>query len=529
VRLVEPDVGGGFGARGEFYPEDFLVPWLAMHTGRPIKWVEDRREHFLSCNHSRETACEIDIGATADGRLVGMRARCLINQGAYARTHGALTLPWILLHHLPGPYTWDGVDLQVSSVLSNKTPSGTYRGPCQFEGTFFRERMLDRVAVALDMDPVELRRRNLITTGQMPFVMELSDIDAPLVYDNGDFPHVMQTLGESDAYAAVRADTETRRAGGELVGVGLANYVEQAAFGRFEWAWIHPREGGGWTARVGIASVGQGVRTALAQVVADQLGVPFEDVDIVYRDTDLVPHGFGAFGSRTTIIGGGAVIRAIDDLKRKAIAAAAEQLEIAEADLEVVPGAIVQPRGNPTRGLPIADLDCTGEYRFDKPHPSFDMGACVAQAAIDKDTGAVTILRIIVCHDVGTAVNPLLVDGQLVGAAAQGVGGTLLEEHAYDANGQPLSTSFKDYLMPPATEVPPVDAIQLDLPHWDESTANPVGAKSAGEGGIVGAGAAIANAGADALGDHDDLSRLPLRPETMLGLAGLRQRQGEPR
>jgi aerobic carbon-monoxide dehydrogenase large subunit len=518
VRFVEPDVGGGFGARGEFYPEDFLVPWLAMQLGRPVKWVEDRREHFVAINHSRETWCDFEIGATTEGRLLAFRASCLVDQGAYARTHGTLLLPWVLVHHLAGPYVWEGFEIEARSVLTNKTPSGTYRGPCQYEAAFFRERMVDRLAAALEMDPAELRTGNLIRAEAMPYRMDLSGVSPPVVYDNGDFPEVVSTLLARSSYERLREETRERRSRGELVGIGMAAYVEETAFGRHEYAWIVPGERGRWVAHVGVASLGQGVRTALAQVAADQLQVDIEDVEISHRDTDLVPQGFGAYASRTTIVGGGAVVGAVADLKRKAFTAAAERLEIAEGDLEFGAGAVVHPRGNPSRGIPIADLGCTGHHRFDKPLPSFDMGACLAQVAVDAETGAVSVQRILVCQDVGQAVNPQLVDGQLVGGAAQGVGGVLFEELAYDAGGQPQATSFMDYLMPTAAEIPPIDTVQLELPHWDETTANPIGAKAAGEGGIVGSGAAITNAVADALGDDGAFSRLPLTPDAMLGV-----------
>ena len=518
VRFVEPDVGGGFGARGEFYPEDFLVPWLAMRLGRPVKWVEDRREHFVAINHSRETWCDFEIGATSEGRLLGFRASCLVDQGAYARTHGTLLLPWVLVHHLAGPYVWEGFEIEARSVLTNKTPSGTYRGPCQYEAAFFRERMVDRLAAALGSDPAELRSRNLIRAESMPYRMELSDIAPPVVYDNGDFPQVVSALLARSSYEQLREEIRERRARGELVGIGMAAYVEETAFGRHEFAWIMPRDGGGWVAHVGVASLGQGVRTALAQVVADQLLVDIDEVEISHRDTDLVPQGFGAYASRTTIVGGGAVVGAVADLKRQALHAAAGELEIAETDLEFGPGAVVHPRGNPGRGIPMAELGCTGHHRYDKPLPSFDMGACLAQVAVDADTGAVSVQRILVCQDVGQAVNPQLVDGQLVGGAAQGVGGALFEDLAYDAGGQPQATSFMDYLMPTAAEVPPIDTVQLELPHWDEGTANPIGAKAAGEGGIVGSGAAIANAVADALGDDAAFSRTPLTPDAVLAI-----------
>jgi aerobic carbon-monoxide dehydrogenase large subunit len=252
VRFVEPDVGGGFGARGEFYPEDFLVPWLAVRLGRAVKWVEDRREHFVALNHSRETWCDFEIGATADGRLLGFRASCLVDQGAYARTHGTLLLPWVLVHHLAGPYVWEGFAIEARSVLTNKTPSGTYRAPCQYEAAFFRERMVDRLAAALGADPAGLRASNLVAAEAMPYRMELSDITPPVVYDSGDFPRLVAALVERAADGRRGAERERRRREDELVGVGMAAYVEETAFGRYEYATIAPREGGGWVAHVGV-------------------------------------------------------------------------------------------------------------------------------------------------------------------------------------------------------------------------------------------------------------------------------------
>jgi carbon-monoxide dehydrogenase large subunit len=515
IRFLEPDVGGGFGGRGEFYPEDFLVPWLALRLGCPVKWVEDRQEHFVALNHSRETWCELQMGAAADGRLVAFRARCLVDQGAYARTHGTMLMPWVILTHLAGPYAWRGFDIESASALTNKTPSGTYRGPGMFEAAFFRERMVDRLAAELGADPADLRAASVVPSGAMPFSIELSDGHAPVVYDGGDFPHVLDTLAARTAGA--RRDAAAGRARGELVGTGVAAYVEAASFGRYEYARVVPQDDGRFIAYVGVASLGQGVRTALAQIAADELGVPIERVEIVHHDTDLVPQGFGAYASRTTVIGGGAVVGAAEDLWERAFAAASERLEISPADLERAPGGVVRPRGHPARGIPLADLHCEGACRFDKPAPSYDMGATLAVVAVDAETGAVTVRRLVVCHDVGRAVNPLLVDGQLVGAAAQGVGGALFEELAYGDDGQPLATSFMDYLMPTAAEIPPIDAVALELAHHDPATAHPLHVKGAGEGGIIGAGAAIANAVADAVGAWaGPLCTLPITPDAIV-------------
>ena len=407
-------------------------------------------------------------------------------------------------------------------MLTNKTPSGTYRGPAQYEAAFFRERMVDRLAKALDADPAELRARNLVAVDAMPYRMELADITPPVIYDNGDFPEVVvdpaaprrPRAPPRRAGAAPRARRARRRRHGRLrrgdrvrpLRVRHASRRARTAAGSPTWAW--PRSG-------------QGVRTALAQVVADQLQVPLEEVEISHRDTDLVPHGFGAYASRTTIIGGGAVVGAVDDLKRKAIAAAAERLEIAEPDLELGPGAVVAPRGNPGRGLPMAELGCVGEHRFDKPLPTFDMGACLA-AGRGRSRHRRRARR---AH------------GRLPGhrhrgqpaagrRPARGRRRPGRRRHAVrGARLRPLGPAAGHVVhgLPDAHRrrgAAGRHASQLDLPHWDESTGNPLHAKAAGEGGIVGSGAAIANAVADAVGDDPGLSRLPLTPSAMLAVVG---------
>ena len=516
IRFLEPDVGGGFGARGEFYPEDFLIPWLAIQLRQPVKWVEDRREHFLATNHSRQVSCTIELGVGDDGALLAFKAQCIVDQGAYARTHGTLLLPWILMRHLPGPYRWRGFEIDAISVLTNKTPSGTYRGPSQYEATFFRERMIDRAARELGADPVQLRRRSLVPVETLPFRIDLGEGNEPIVYDAGDFVAVLDSVLERGEYERVADEARQRRAAGEPVGVGVATHVEEGAFGRYEYARIVTAGDRHFVLYVGVASLGQGVRTALGQIAADELQVPFEWVEVVHNDTDLVPEGFGAYASRTTVVGGGAVIGAAGELRRNALDAAAERLEIATSDLELVPGGIVRPRGQPSGGVALSELGCEGAFRYEQTAQTFDMGATLALVRVDPDTGGVSLQRLVVCQDVGRMVNPQLVDGQFVGGAAQGIAGALLERFAYDETGQPLVTSFMDYLMPTAGEVPPIDAVALELPHHDPSTAHPLGVKGAGEGGVVSTGAAIANAVADALGvEHDQVMTLPLRPETV--------------
>jgi CO/xanthine dehydrogenase Mo-binding subunit len=515
IRFIEPDVGGGFGARGEFYPEDFLIPWLAIRLRQPVKWVEDRREHFLATNHSRQVSCSIELGVSEDGDLLAFRARCLVDQGAYARTHGTLLLPWILMRHLGGPYCWRGFEIEATSVLTNKTPSGTYRGPSQYEAAFFRERMVDRAAVALGVDPARLRRRNMVPVESMPFRVDLGEGNDPVVYDAGDFGVVLDTMLARSEYDRLVDEAARRREAGEAVGVGLSAHVEEAAFGRYEYARIVPMSERRYVLYVGVASLGQGVRTAMAQILADQLQVPFDWIEVVHQDTDLVPQGFGAYASRTTVVGGGAVVGAAADLRRRALDVAAERLEISTADLEILPGGVIRPRGQPSGGLTLAELGCEGSFRYEQPSTTFDMGAMLALVRVEPCTHAVKLLRLVICQDVGQMVNPQIVDGQVVGGAAQGIAGTLLERFAYDEAGQPLVTSFMDYLMPTAAEIPPIDTVALELPHHDPATAHPLGVKGCGEGGVVGAGAAIANAVSDALGTAARVTSLPLRPDVV--------------
>jgi carbon-monoxide dehydrogenase large subunit len=462
IRFVEPDVGGGFGARGEFYPEDFLIPWLAIRLGRPVKWVEDRHESLMAMNHSRQVHCNYELGLSQEGDLLAFRARCIVDQGAYARTHGTLLLPWILTRHIPGPYRWHGFDIEATSVLTNKTPSGTYRGPSQFESAYFRERMVHRGAVALGMDPADLRERNLIRVESLPLKIELGEGHAPITYDGGDFAEVFSAVLEKADYPRLRDRAQTARQAGELVGVGLSVHVEEGAFGRYEYARIVPVSDRRYLAYVGIASLGQGVRTALAQIAAEHLCIPYDWVEVVHHDTDLVPEGFGAYGSRTTVVGGGAVVGAVTDLRDRAIAVASERLEIDPRDLELVDGGIVRPRGQPSGGVPLADLGCEGYCRYEQAVQMFDMGAMLAVVRVDPETAGVTVQRLVVSQDVGRRVNPQMVDGQLVGGAVQGLGGTLLERFAYDESGQPLAASFMDYMLPTAAESPPIDHAVAD-------------------------------------------------------------------
>jgi carbon-monoxide dehydrogenase large subunit len=513
VRYVEGDVGGAFGARGEFYPEDFLIPWLAIELGRPVKWIEDRRENLIALNQSREQVWEMTMAADADGRLLAFRGRGVFNQGAYARTHGSVLLPMLMINHLPGPYRWSAYEIEASSVATNKTPAGTYRGPGQYEPNFIRERMVDLVARELELDPVEIRRRNLVTTSDMPYKTGLKDIDSqkPVAYDEADYPATFERLLEHVDYDRLRREVDERRAAGETIGLGVATFIEMGNPGVFEQSRVIAEPDGSFTVQVGIASVGQGVETVLSQIAADQLGVAMERVLISYHDTDVVPEGQGAFSSRATVWGGHAIAGAIQNLVERAREAGAERLGVPLDDVVYAAGAVAGPG---QAEIPVVELGVRGEYRYEPGAASHIlMGANVGVVGIDAESGRVEILRYAISYDIGKAINPLTLVGQVRGAAAQGIGGALFEEFAYDEGGQPLATSLMDYAMPTAAEIPDVEVILIEL---DEATPeNPLaGAKGGGEGGIIATAATIANAIADALGPAGDtLTRLPITPE----------------
>ena len=511
IRFLEPNVGGGFGPRGEFYPEDFLIPWLALRLGRPVKWIEDRREHFVATNHSREQRCEIEMAADADGRLVAFRAVAHVALGAYTRTHG-MVLAKNTLSHLSGPYCWRGFEAEAFGVLLNKTPAGTYRGPGQYEPAFVRERMVDRIAARLSLDPAEMRRRNLVPVESMPYTVAMGTSEPDVVYDTGDFPYLFGRLLDEARYDDLRARIAARREAGETVGLGVAAFVEAGAIGGEEWARIEARGDGRFVVHTGIASVGQGIATTLSQIAADALAVPIEAIEVSHADTDAVPEGRGAFSSRSIVFGGSAVLGAAEDLLRNARAAAAAALGIDPEAVELKDG-VARERSRPERAVPLGAVRCEGRHHFRKSERSWSMGAALAVASIDPATAAATVERCIVACDVGRAINPQIVHAQIVGAAAQGIAGALFEELRHDADGQPLTTSFMDYLMPTAAEIPEIVPVVLELEQHRKESANPLGAKGAGEAGIVGIGAAVAGAVADALRDPAAVSDLPARPD----------------
>jgi carbon-monoxide dehydrogenase large subunit len=480
LNLVECEVGGGFGVRGELYPEDYLVAWLARDLGRPVKWIEDRIEHLVATNHSRQQDHVLEIAALADGTLLAFRDTAHSDVGAYVRTHGSI-VQVAASTQLPGGYRWHGFEIDHALVLTNKTPTGTYRGPGGVEVSFVRERLLDTLAGKLGIAPTELRRRNLITPEDLPYTVDYDLGPPPYVHDHGDYPRIWDEMIERCGGESLAAGLRERREAGETVGFGTATFAEVAVIGPWEQARVTAEEDGTFRVALGVSSVGQGVRTALAQIAADALGVEFERVVVDFSSTDATPFGFGAFASRVTTVGGNAVYLACEDLVRKGLE----------------PGNV-------------------GEGKFDKPGMSVDFGGAAAVVAVDRETGVIRIERLIVATELGNPVNPEMVRGQVLGAAAQGVGGALLESFVYDEAGQPLSTTFADYMLPTATDVPAIEIVSEVVPAVD----NPLGLGPAGENGIYGVAPALANALVDALGDRPGLATdLPLTPERIWAAA----------
>jgi len=527
VHFLSTDVGGAFGVRGEIYPEDILVALLAMRTQRPVRWIEDRREHLQAANHSREQHHEIAVGLRRDGTIVAIHDRFWNDMGAYVRTHGA-TAPNNTAAYIPGPYRVSHYRADVTCVVTNKTPAGTYRAPGRYEAAFVRERVVDMAARALDLDPAEIRRRNFIPAEAMPYDLGTSTHGSRVVYDSGDFPGLFAWALERVGYDALRAAQGEARRAGRHVGIGLAYVVEKSGLGPWESARVTVDATGAVVVHTGITSVGQGVETVFAQVCADVLGVRYEDVTVRHGDTDALPDSVGTYGSRGTVLGGNAVLGAAERVREKILAVAARELEAHPADLELSDGG-VRVRGVTDRVLTLREvaraasagraLATGGEPGLEALHyyaqdtMTYGHGVHVAVVEVDAETGAVRILRYAVVHDIGRAINPMLVEGQIAGGLAQGLGAALHEELAYDEAGQLTAGTLMEYHLPAAADMPP---LELCVREEDPSPTNRLGVKGAGEDGIVAAGGAVANAVADALAPLGvKITALPLRPSRL--------------
>jgi carbon-monoxide dehydrogenase large subunit len=510
VRMVEYDVGGGFGARGEFYPEDFLIPFAARLTGRPVKWIEDRRENLLATNHARDAECELEIGCTRDGTILGLRGHAFTDLGAYLRTVGA-TASRNITQVMSGPYRIPHIHIDVALLMTNKTPSGTYRAPGRFEADFFRERLLDIAARDLDLDRVDFRRRNLISEADMPYPLaKVLVLDIETECDSGDYQITLDRCLSEFNWAA-KAKLQGHLIDGRYHGVAIGCYLEGGGSGPKETARLKLESDGSVSVFVGSSSVGQGIETVFAQIAADALEIPMNRIRGVFHgSTDHVTEGFGSYSSRSVVMGGSAIVAAARDFREAIRAAGARHLGCTPDDMEIDHDKVIGPDG---RSIAFGELAAEGvsvERSYASNKRTYSYGAHAAHVAVDPKTGHVELIDYVAVEDVGRIINPLTLHGQCVGAVVQGLGGVFLEHFVYDEDGQLLTGSLADYLMPTASDFPTIRAIALEL---KPSPHNPLGAKGAGEGGIIPVGGVVANAVAAALAPLGAEPRdLPLSP-----------------
>ncbi len=512
LRLTEVDVGGGFGVRGELYPEDILVPLAAMKVGRPVRWIEDRRENLMATNHARQVEHDIEMAFERDGRIRGIRAVIRADIGAYVRT-AALVPAEFGAALLPGPYRVPNYACDLWSVVTNKTPAGTLRSPGRPETNFVREQLMDLAAARLGLDPAEIRRRNLIRPDEMPYDCGTASLGMNTVYDSGDFPALFEELVRRLDYAGARAEQEVLRSRSVRRGIGLAMYVEKTGLGPFETAHVEAQADGRFTVDTGASSMGPGLETVLAQILGHALGLPADRFEVRHADTATVESGVGTYGSRGTLTAGNAAYMAAAKLIAEAKARAAEIWAVPEAEVEYAQGALsAQGRRITLREL-AAQRRLAAGASFNVPKITYAGCAVGVVADVDAETGFVRLRRVVVGADVGRAVNPALVDGQLTGGVGFGIGNTMLESLEYDEQGQLLSGSLMDYVLPSSEDVPPIESFYQEVP----ATTNPLGIRGLGECGNPGLGGAIANAVADALRDLDvRITALPITPPRVL-------------
>ncbi len=537
IRVVAEDVGGGFGAKASLYPEEIAVCVMARRLGRPVKWIGDRREDLLTTSQAWDEIVEAELGVSADGAIVGLRAEVMADVGAYS------IYPWTAgiepvqtISFLPGPYRVPHYRGRTRGIATCKAPMGPYRGVGRPPAVFVMEGLLDRVARRLGMDPTELRLRNFIREEDFPYRSP-----SGIVWDRSSFTETMLRAREALGWDAARADAARARAAGRWVGVGVASYVELTGIGSAipvspgmlvptgtEAATIRVDPSGMVTAVFGIASHGQGLETTLAQVVADELGVPLAAVRVVHGDTAVSPYGTGTYASRSTVLAGGAGILASRDVRDKVLRIAAHLLEAHPADLVVADGRVAV-RGLPGRHVTVRDVAqaaYAGRRRlpadtepgleatrfYDPYYGTASNATHMAVVEVDRETFRVRVLRYLVAEDCGRIINPLIVDGQVHGGVAQGVGAALLEEIVYDSGGQLLTGTLMDYLVPSAMEIPAMEVHHVETP----SPTTLGGFRGMGEGGTIGAPAVIASAVSDALAEIGiEVNELPVSPDRL--------------
>jgi aerobic carbon-monoxide dehydrogenase large subunit len=525
LRVVAPNVGGGFGPKFIFYSEEVVIPLAAMLLGRPVKWIEDRREHFTATTQERDQYWDVEAACDADGKLIALRGALLHDHGAY--TPYGINLPYNAGTNLLGPYILPHYELNISSIATNKTPVTPVRGAGRPQGTFVMERMLDRMAAELGLDRAEIRRRNLIQPAAMPYVTRVASRDgSAMTYDSGDYPASMALALERGKYDDFEARREAARREGRFLGIGIANYVEGTGRGPFESATVRISPSGQVSVYTGATDQGQGISTVLAQICAEALGLDTDDVTVIAGDTRMVPLGLGAFASRQTVTAGSSVHVAANEVRDKALAVAAHILEAAEEDLEItngdvrvkgvadmsvslgeIAGALAGVPGYNLPGGIAPGLDANANFSPDMP--TYCNGTHVVEIEVDPETGAVEILNYVAVHDSGRLINPMIVDGQVMGGAVHGIGNALFEHMVFDDGGQPQTVTLAEYIMPSAPEAPTIDIIHMESP----TPLNPLGVKGAGEGGTIPATSAIASAVDDALRDFNfRVTDLPITP-----------------
>jgi aerobic carbon-monoxide dehydrogenase large subunit len=533
IHLYEGHTGGGFGVRGEIYPEDVLVLVASMRLRRPVKWLEDRREHMIAANHSRQQRHRIRAAVDNYGHLIGIDDEFFHDQGAYIRTHGTRVAD-TACGILPGPYRVPHFRVNAHFRLTNKTPAATYRSPGRYETNFVRERLMDEIARRLGLSRIEVRRRNLIAPEEMPYERPLVALGDEVVLDSGRYEELLDKALVRFGWDALEVDVRKRRCTGDVVGLGIAMYVEKSGLGPTDGARVHVHPSGEVEVITGGASVGQGFETVIAQVAAEILGVDYRKVRVIHGRTDRIEYGLGAHATRATVMTANATAIAAEKVRAKAIDMAAQLVQADAESLTIVDGVVSRADGNgasvdlgqladhlrpasPTRGEREPGLASDGWFTIE--HMTYPYGVQLALVKIDPGTGGVTIEKMLIAFDVGRAINPMLVRGQLIGGFAQGLGGALFEEFQYDERGQPLSVTFADYLMPTAHDMPSIDVMMLeDAP----SSRNPLGIKGAGEGGVAAVGAVIASAVDDALGNEGQITQIPIKPQLLKAILAAR-------
>jgi aerobic carbon-monoxide dehydrogenase large subunit len=530
IRCVALDVGGGFGVKGHVYPEDLLIPFLARKLGRPVQWLEDRREHLLCSCHSRDQIHDVAVGFDGEGHILVLHDRFLVDCGAWNPIGAGIA--YNTAAHISGPYKIDALKLSGSIAATNKVPNAPYRGAGRPEAAFAMERVMDLVAGELGLEPAEVRARNMVRPDEMPYAAGLPYRDGqPIVYDGGDYPAALQkALAAIGGVEAFRARQRTARQQGRHLGLGIGCYVEGTGVGPFESALIRIEPSGKIFVTSGACPQGQGMETIFAQVVADAWQVNPDDVVISLADTAAIALGFGTIASRTTVTLSAAIHGATEKLRSKVFAIAANMLECAASDLELrkgtvgivgVPGAelslakiahAARPGWDSGRP-PGVDAGLEETYYFEPPTVTWSYAAHAVVVEVDPELGRVKLEDYAIAHDCGVVVNPMLVEGQIVGGAVQGIGGALFEAIVYDAAGQPLTTTLMDYMLPSAADIPHFALIHQHSP----SPLNPFGVKGVGEGGPIAPPAAIANAVADALRPAKiEFNQTPIAPQQIV-------------